>query len=71
LWGWDCDKLAPDPRFERSIVKLEQKVKFFPSGKEISIANLDFNKSEVYSCKNWQDLWAPRSHIRVSISYGN
>ena len=69
--GWDCDNLRPDPEFRNSIVKLEHKIKFFPSGKEISISNIDYSKSEVQGCTNWQNIWIPRSHVRVSISYNN
>jgi hypothetical protein len=67
--GWDCDNLRPDPEFAKSIVKIEHKIKFYPSGKEISIASFDFSKSEVNACKDWQNIWIPKSHIRVGIGY--
>ncbi|MDD3686070.1 MAG: hypothetical protein PHE56_04815, partial [Bacteroidales bacterium] len=69
LDGWDCDKQKPNPNFENSIVKLEHKFKFYPSGKEISLVSLDYYKSEVYACNNWQNLWIPRAHLFVGISY--
>ena len=69
--GWDCDNLRPDPEFEKSIVKIKHRIKFYPSGREISLDYIDFGKSEVQGCKDWKNLWIPRSHIDISIGYNN
>ena len=69
--GWDCDNLRPDPEFEKSIVKIKHRIKFYPSGREVSFDYIDYGKSEVQGCKDWQNLWIPRSFIEVSISYNN
>jgi hypothetical protein len=69
--GWDCDKICPDPEFEKSIVKIKHRIKFFPSEREVSFDYIDFGKSEVQGCKDWKNIWIPRSFIDVSISYNN
>lgn len=69
--GWDCDKLQPDPEFRESIVKLEQRVKFYPSNKEISIASINYSTSEVQACNDWKNLAIPKSYITVDVSYNN
>lgn len=69
--GWDCDNLRPDPEFEKSIVKIKHRIKFYPSGREISFDYIDFGKSEVQGCKDWKNMWIPRSFIEVSIGYNN
>lgn len=68
--GWDCDNLRPDPEFQKSIVKMERKVKFFPSGQEISIERINYNHSEVERCKNWlnpNSIFIPASFFRLMI----
>lgn len=69
--GWDCDNLRPDPEFEKSIVKIKHRIKFYPSGREVSFDYIDFGKSEVQGCKDWKNMWIPRSFIEVSIGYNN
>lgn len=69
--GWDCVKLQPDPEFSNSIMKLEHRVKFYPSNEEISLLDINYSKSEHEACKNWQNLMFPRSYITVSVSYNN
>lgn len=69
--GWDCDKLEPDPEFSKSILKLEQRVKFYPSNDEISISSVNYSKSEVQACKDWKNLAIPKSYITVDVSYNN
>lgn len=69
--GWDCDNLRPDPEFEKSIVKIKHRIKFYPSGREVSFDYIDYGKSEVQGCKDWKNMWIPRSFIDVSISYNN
>lgn len=69
--GWDCDNLRPDPEFEKSIVKIKHRIKFYPSGREVSFDYIDFGKSEVQGCKDWKNMWIPRSFVEVSIGYNN
>jgi hypothetical protein len=69
--GWDCDNLKPDPEFEKSIVKIKHRIKYFPSGREVEFEYIDYGKSEVQGCKDWKNMWIPRSFIDVSISYNN
>lgn len=69
--GWDCDNLRPDPEFEKSIVKIKHRIKFYPSGHEVSFDYIDFGKSEVQGCKDWKNMWIPRSFIDVNISSNN
>jgi hypothetical protein len=69
--GWNCDKLEPDPEFSKSIIKLEQRLKFYPSNEEISIASVNYSKSEIEACKNWKNLMYTRSYITVNVSYNN
>ena len=69
--GWDCDNLRPDPEFEKSIVKIKHRIKFYPSGREVSFDYIDFGKSEVQGCKDWKNMWIPRSFIDVNISSNN
>ncbi|MDY0101401.1 MAG: hypothetical protein RBS07_00585 [Lentimicrobium sp.] len=67
--GWDCDNLRPDPEFEKSIVNIKHRIKFFPSGEEVTLDYIDYGRSEVQACKDWQNLFIPRSFIDVKISY--
>ncbi len=69
--GWDCDNLRPDPEFEKSIVKIKHRIIFYPSGREVSFDYIDYGKSEVQGCKDWKNMWIPRSYIEVSIGYNN
>ena len=66
--GWDCDKLRPDPEFEKSIVKIKHNIKFYPSGKEMMLDYIDYNRSEVQACKDWKNMAIPRSFIRVRFN---
>ncbi len=69
--GWDCDKLRPDPEFEKSVVKIKHRIKFYPSGREVEFDHIDYGRSEVQGCKDWKNMWIPRSSINVSIGYNN
>jgi len=69
--GWDCDNLRPDPAFEKSIVKIKHRIRFFPSEREVTFDYIDFGKSEVQGCKDWKNIWIPRSFIDVNIGYNN
>lgn len=63
--GWDCDNLRPDPEFEKSIVKIKHRIKFFPSGQEMLLEYIDYSHSEVQACKDWKNMSIPSSFIRV------
>jgi hypothetical protein len=45
LDGWDCDNQKPNPDFEKSIVKIETKFKFY-HGQKHFYCHLDFSKSK-------------------------
>ncbi len=71
-WGWDCDNQRPDPAFQKSLVKLEHKVKFYPSEKEISISSINFSKSEVRTCQDLiKNFLLHQPDINVRVSYNN
>ena len=72
--GWDCDNLRPDPEFRKSIVKIKHRIKFYPSGKEVSLEYIDYDQSEVEACKKLPPgrmSGVPKSFISVSVSYNN
>lgn len=66
--GWDCNNLRPDAEFEKSIVKIKHRIKFFPSGQEMLLDYIDYSHSEVQACKDWKNMWIPRSFIRVRFN---
>ncbi len=66
-WGWQCDPAQPDPAFRNNIIKLEHRVKFYPSGKEIRINNIDYNRSEAQACRSL-NVFTPKSYIQINFS---
>lgn len=74
LDGYDYNIDQPSPQFRKSIVKLEQRIVFYPSKKEISISNIDYYKSEVKTHEQvvaHGSIFKFRPAIRVYVSYNN
>lgn len=72
--GYDYTIDKPDPQFRKSIVKLEQRIVFYPSKKEVSISNIDYYRSEIKTAAEavaFNSTFKFRPLISVSVSFNN
>jgi len=74
LEGWDFDKEMPNPKFKTSLVKLEQRVVFYPSKQEITIDHINYDKTEVRTRKQLTaqgSVFGFRPGIEIHVYFNN
>jgi len=74
LEGWDFNKEEPSTQFKASLVKLEQKIIFYPSKEEVTIDHINYEWSEVKTRQQLTaqgGLFANRPAIEIYVSFNN